>query len=76
MIRIDPEIKFFAEQVASANNRSFSNLVEFLLSKEIADMRKSGYNFTKYNEASTEFVGKGKDETLTEKFEEFTGNKV
>jgi antitoxin component of RelBE/YafQ-DinJ toxin-antitoxin module len=70
-IRIDTEVKYFSEQVAAANHRSFSNLIEFLLSKEIAEMKRQGFNF-KYNPAYPEFVGgSGKDEKLIDEYEEY-----
>lgn len=72
---IDPEIKYFAKQVADAQNRTLGNLIEFLLSQEIKQMRESGYKFIKYNDASTEFVGSGTDEKLADEFEKFTRKK-
>ena len=72
LIRIEPEIKYLSEQIAASDNRSLSNFIEKLLSDEIESRRKTGFNFMRFNEASTEYVGRGTDEKLVEEFEKLT----
>ncbi|OQB81428.1 MAG: hypothetical protein BWX87_00694 [Bacteroidetes bacterium ADurb.Bin123] len=70
-IMIDPEVKFYAEQVAVAEKRSFSNLIGYLLTTEIELRKKNGFIFSRMNDASTEYVGSGTDEKLVKEFDKF-----
>lgn len=72
MITIDPEVKFLAAQVATSYSRSLSNFIEYLLLQEIQKSKQSGFSFVNFNEASTEYVGRGTDEKLVEEFEKLT----
>lgn len=75
-IKLDPEVKFRAEQIAKTENRSVSNLVEYLLIREIESKKLNGFEFKEYVPyvpPQLIVVGKGKDESLAEQFEAITG---
>jgi len=61
-MRIDPEVGSKAKLIAKASNRSFSNLVEYLLINEIERFVKLGFDSVFINTNGGEVIGKKGDE--------------
>lgn len=67
------EIRLIATDIAETERRSLSNLIEYLLIKEINKRKAEGVVFKEYVPQGGIVVGKGKDESLAEQFEAITG---
>jgi hypothetical protein len=77
-IRIDVELEHYGRQIASSQLRTFPNYIETLIRKDIQINKKAGFIFSEYNSGeitSLEVTGKGKDDVLANKFNDFIKNK-
>lgn len=72
-LTLEPNVEFYARQVAKYRNRSLSNLIEYLLLQEIEKAKAEGFEFKKYVQEGGEIEGNsgGKDATLDDMFKQF-----
>lgn len=71
--RLRPELVYEAKQAADHHGRTLTNLIEYLLNKEIKRLKGDGVPFEKFVPQGGEVIGKGVDHELRQAHDKFIG---
>lgn len=71
---ISPRLLHYLSQLAEMESRSNSNMIERLVEREFERLKDSGVKFELYP-GDRDVIGKGKDEALTKKYNQFVAGK-